>query len=106
MQFSTTKKGSSGEIGLSILGTISAFSIWSAVNPSFFTIKAFNTPEHEKDVRFGMKAGLVLDVVLGGALYLAYGKKGKWPAILTAATGVGLWAAYHHILKGAKDKFA
>lgn len=96
--------GASGTVGMSILGTMSAFSVWSALNPSFFTIKAFNTPEHEKDVRFGMNAGLVLNAILGGALYLAYGKKGKWPAILTAATGAGLWVAYHHILKGTKKR--
>jgi hypothetical protein len=104
VDFPKPRGGQNGEIGLSILGTISAFSIWSAVNPSFFTIRAFNTPEHEKDVRFGMNAGLVLNGILGAALYMAYGKKGKWPGLLTAGTGVGLWLAYHHILKGAKQK--
>ena len=35
---------------------------------------------------------------LTAGLYLAYGKKGTLPALLTGATGVGLYALYEHML--------
>jgi hypothetical protein len=92
-----------GQIGLTILGTISAFSVWSALSPSFFTIKKFADEEDESStraLRFGMKMGMILDILLGVGLYLGYGKKGLWPGIATAATGVGLWTTYDQILKG------
>jgi hypothetical protein len=91
--------GRKEQIGLSLLGSISAFSIWSAVNPSFFTIKAFTTKEQEKNVRFGMNIGVVLTLALAAALWFAYGKKGLAPALLTAGTGIGLWFTYRHMLK-------
>jgi hypothetical protein len=88
-----------GAIGIALLGSISAFSIWSSVNPSFFTLKAFTKPDHEGNIRFGMKVGLGLTIVLAAALYLGYGKKGQWPAIFTAITGGGLYFSYDHMLK-------
>jgi hypothetical protein len=39
--------------------------------------------------------------VLGAGLALAYGKKGLWPGILTALTGVGLYGAYEYTLRKA-----
>lgn len=87
------------EIGLSLLGSISAFSIHSAVNPSFFTIKAFATENHEENIRFGMNVGLILNGILSGGILLAYGKKGMIPALITGATGVGLYIAYDQMLK-------
>jgi hypothetical protein len=96
MKFLRKKKSGSanGQMGLTILGSISAFSLWSAINPSFFTIREFSSKQSEHNVRFGMKLGLALCVLLGAGLWLGYGSKGKWPAILTAATGVGLYGAY------------
>ena len=98
MKFLKRKKNGNGQMGLTILGSISAFSLWSAINPSFFTIREFSSKKSEHNVRFGMKLGLALCVALGAGLYLGYGSKGKWPAILTGATGVGLYAAYEYTL--------
>lgn len=95
----TNGKADGGEIGLSLLGSISAFSIWSAVNPSFFTIKAFMKEEQVSNVRFGMNVGMALIAMLSVALLLAYGKKGKIPAIITGVTGVGLWFSYDRMVK-------
>jgi len=100
LDFIKKQRKKNGEsIGLSLLGSISAFSIWSSVNPSFFTIKAFATPEKEKDIKFGMNVGLVLNLVLSAALYIAYPKKGTVPAMVTAATGIFLWVSYERMLK-------
>lgn len=89
-----------GQIGIAILGAISAFSIWSAVNPSFFTLKRFaDDGESDHHIYFGMNVGLVLDLALSAGLWLGYGKKGKWPAVFTAVTGFGLWMSYHYMLK-------
>ena len=45
-----------------------------------------------------MNIGLGLCGALTAGLYLAYGKKGTLPALLTGATGVGLYALYEHML--------
>ena len=97
--FEKQSKKNGQEIGLSLLGSISAFSIWSAVNPSFYTLKAFAKPEQEKNIRFGMDIGVILDLALSAGLLLAYGKKGTIPALITAGTGGGLWLAYDHMVK-------
>lgn len=92
-----------GQIGIAILGSISAFSVWSALNPSFFTIKKFaddNDHDATRALRFGMSAGLILNILLGIGLALGYKKSGLWPGVFTAATGVGLWVTYDQILKG------
>ena len=91
-------KNDSGIIGLALLGSISAFSIWSAANPSIFTISQFTTEQSKKNARLGMNIGLGLCGALTAGLYLAYGKKGTLPALLTGATGVGLYALYEHML--------
>jgi len=94
------KSGRQEQIGLGLLGSISAFSIWSAMNPSVFTVGAFTTtPDHVSDVRLGMNVGLVLNLALGLALWLAYGKKGIFPGIMAAVTAVGLWIWYDHVVK-------
>lgn len=99
MEFKTN--GTGATIGLSLLGVISEFSIWSALNPSYFTIKAFLKPEQVENMRFGMDLGLILSAVFSGGLYLAYGKKAAIPALVTAATGAGLWISYDQMIKQA-----
>lgn len=99
MEFKTN--GNGGTIGLALLGVISEFSIWSALNPSYYTIKAFLKPEQIPNMRFGMDLGLVLTGVLSAGLYLAYGKKAALPALITAGTGAGLWISYDQMIKKA-----
>lgn len=99
MEFKTNGNGAT--IGLSLLGVISEFSIWSALNPSYFTIKAFLKKEQVQNMRFGMDLGLALTGVLAAGLYLAYGKKATIPALATGATGVGLWLSYDQMIKKA-----
>ena len=99
MDFLKTNGGNGETVGLALLGSISAFSLWAAVNPSFFTIREFSSKQSAHNVRFGMKLGLILCAALGAGLYLGYGKKGKWPAILTAVTGVGLYGGYELTLR-------
>lgn len=99
MEFKTN--GANATIGLTLLGVISEFSIWSALNPSYFTIKAFLKPEQVKNMRFGMDLGLILSAVFSGGLYLAYGKKAMIPALATAATGAGLWISYEQMIQQA-----
>lgn len=85
-------------VGLSLLGTTSAASIWSATNPSVFTISQFTTAQSKENARLGMNIGLGLNGVLTAGLYFAYGKKGLLPAILTGVTSVGLYFLYEHLL--------
>lgn len=85
-------------VGLALLGSTSAFSIWSAANPSVFTVSQFSTEQSKENARLGMNIGLGLDVALSVGIWLAYGKKGLIPALLTGATGVGLYALYEHLL--------
>lgn len=102
MDFLTRESKKNGEqIGLSILGSISAFSVWSALNPSVFTISAFMTTDKISSVRLGMNAGLGLNLLLALALAIAYKKKGYFPALITGITGVGLWVAYDQMIKKA-----
>lgn len=96
MEFKTN--GKKAEIGISLLGAISAFSVWSACNPSLFTVAQFTTEQSKKNARFGMKVGVALNAILAAGLYLAYGRKGLFPAILTGATGVGLYVLYERML--------
>jgi len=90
--------GASDQIGLALLGVMGAFGAWSSVNPSFFTIREFSTQQSAANVRFGMKIGVVLNALLGAGLALAYGKRGVLPGVVTAATGVGLYAMYEWTL--------
>lgn len=96
MEFRTN--GNKATIGITVLGAISAFSVWSACNPSLFTVAQFTTEQSKKNARFGMKVGVALNALLGAGIYLAYGKKGLFPAVLTTATGVGLYFLYEHML--------
>lgn len=104
MEFNTKGNGNGTTIGLSLLGVISEFSIWSALNPSYFTIKAFLKPEQVQNMRFGMDLGLILSAIFSGGLYLAYGKKATIPALVTAATGAGLWISYDMMIKQAMEE--
>lgn len=85
-------------VGLALLGSTSAFSIWSAANPSVFTVSQFSTEQSKKNARLGMDIGVGLCAALSAGLFLAYGKKGVLPAILTGATGAGLYLLYEHLL--------
>lgn len=85
-------------VGLALLGSTSAFSIWSAANPSVFTVSQFSTEQSKKNARLGMNIGLGLDMALSAGIWLAYGKKGLFPAVLTGATGLGLYLLYEHLL--------
>ena len=92
-------KGLSTEvIGLALLGVSNSFAIWSAANPSVFTVSQFSTEQSKKNARMGMNLGLALDLALSAGLYFAYGKKGTIPALLTAASGAGLYALYEYLL--------
>lgn len=104
MEFLKSDGKNGGQIGLTLLGTISAFSIWSSTNPSYFTIKAFLKPEQVANMRFGMDLGLILDAILAAGLYFAYGKKATLPALVTAATGAGLWISYDQMIKQAMNE--
>lgn len=85
-------------VGLSLLGTTSAASIWSATNPSVFTISQFTTEQSKENARLGMNIGLGLNGILTAGLYFAYGKKGVLPAVLTGLTSIGLYFLYEHLL--------
>jgi|SRR5215469_16894498 len=99
----TNGKDNGGQLGLILLGIMSAFGTWSAVNPSFFTIREFSTGKEEsiRNVRFGMKIGVALNTLLGIGLTLAYGKKGLPAGVATAATGFGLYGMYEYTLRRA-----
>ena len=86
-------------IGLTILGAEAAFSEWSALNPSLFTIGKFSLREGSleediNDIRQGMLASLGLIGAMSIGIYLAFGKKGLIPAAAHFGTGLALTALY------------
>lgn len=88
------------EIGVLLLGTTSAWGIWSATNPSTYTILKFgDVPEDIPRIRTGMNVGLLSILATSAGIWMLYGKRGHIPAIATALTGVGLYVWYDKKLK-------
>lgn len=86
------------DIGIALLGVTSAFGIWSAMNTSPVGMVTFAVERPEVTYR-GMNVGLVLIGILSAGIALYYKRKGMAAAISTAATGVGLWLWYDHLIK-------
>lgn len=78
------------EIGLAVLSALSVAGIHSAINPSFFTLKAFaKKPEERANAIQGLWIGLALGGIASASVGLVF--KRTIPAIVSAATAVALF---------------
>ena len=90
------------DVGLALLSISSAFGIWSAMNTSPVGMVSF-AASNPKVAYAGMNTGLAMILAISAGLALLYGKHGYIAAGTSAATGVGLWVWYDHLLKTAPD---
>jgi len=78
------------EAGLSIISALSVAGVWSAVNPSYFSFRAFvSDPEKRSYAITGMWIGLGLSGLAALGIGLVF--KRPLPAIVAGATGVLLF---------------
>ena len=84
------KNGGSEELGIAVLSALSVAGIWSAINPSYFTFRAFaSKPEARARAREGIWIGLAAGTLLSGAIWFAF--KDSLAAILSEVTTLGLF---------------
>lgn len=78
------------EFGLAVLSALSVAGIHSAVNPSFFTLKAFaRKPEERANAIQGLWIGLGLGALASVSVGIVFK---RWiPAIVSAGTAVALF---------------
>lgn len=87
--------GNGETLGLSILSAEAGFGIWSALNPSMFTIAHFAESDTDiKNIREGMLTSLGIMGATAGGIYMAFGKRGLIPALSHVAVGLGLFGLY------------
>jgi hypothetical protein len=78
------------ELGIAVLSALSVAGIWSAINPSYFTFRAFaSKPEARARAKEGIWIGLAAGTLLSGAIWFAF--KDSLAAILSEVTTLGLF---------------
>jgi hypothetical protein len=87
-------------MGLALMAGFSVAGIHSAVNPSYFTLRAFGAhPEARAEAKRGLAIGLVASTVASLAIYLVFKK--AVPALVAEATAIGLAAISYHAIYSA-----
>lgn len=82
--------GASQDLGIAVLSALSVAGIWSAINPSYFTFRAFaSKPEARERAKEGIWIGLAAGTLLSGAIWFAF--KDSLAAILSEVTTLGLF---------------
>lgn len=88
------------QIGLTFLSIGTAYGIWSAWNPSYFTIAKFaGTPEDLQNIKFGMNSAALISAIASAGIGLGFGKRGVPAAVAGALTTGTMYGVYTYKIR-------